>query len=455
MEEVVFKEKSRLMSYRYFTFIFSLFLVGFGGWAGDVVAQESDFAELALSDYTFDPQIHSVTFSGVPGSSGLPVISEPSLLIYSSCYCPYYNFLTFSFDDFSPDLRRFYYTVVPCTYDWKRIEAPLKDFFCSKSPQGAIEDYTISEKTLTPYTHYEFTFPKRGDRFLRSGNYVLQVYDAVTNSLVISRRFMLLDESIKVVQRRVEPLVQSETDRRQEVIFSIESGKWNDLDGNSELRTVVLQNNRWDNAVIGVKPSHSSPARKVFARGGEISFEAGNAFRELDLTCLDMPGMEFDTIQKLANGYKAVLHKESSRAEEPWNYEDLDGGFFIPGRKDDCNLGEYVDVVFRYSSPEEYDGYEMYVFGGLSEFRLKPEFLMRYDEEEQAYVAEIKLKQGVYNYCYALVPKDGGAMETARTEGNWETTENNYTILLYYHPSGGEYDRLVGMAVVSSRLLSR
>ncbi len=445
------------MSSRCFTFI--LFLVSFGGWAGDVVAQESDLAELALSDYTFDPQIHSVTFSDVPGSSGLPVIVKPNLLAYpnawNTCYCPFYKPLLFSFDDFSMDLRQFYYTVVPCTYDWQRIEAPLKDFFCSMSPQGTIDNYVVFEKTLTPYTHYEFTFPKQGDRFLRSGNYVLQVYDATTKNLVISRRFIFLGEGFKVGQRRVDPLVQSETDRRHEVVFSVESGKWNDPDANFELRAVVLQNNRWDNAVIGVRPSYSSPARKVFAQGGEITFEAGNAFRELDLTCLDMPGIEFDTIQKLATGYKAVLHKDFSRAEEPWNYEDLDGGFFIPAQKDNCNLREYVDVVFRFSSPEKYEDYEMYVFGGLSEFRLKPEFLMRYDEEEQAYVAEVKLKQGVYDYCYVLVPKGGGAIDMSRTEGNWETTENNYTILLYYLPSGGRYDHLVGMATVSSWLLSK
>jgi hypothetical protein len=52
---------------------------------------------------------------------------------------------------------------------------------------------------------------------------------------------------------------------------------------------------------------------------------------------------------------------------------------------------------------------------------------------------------GLYNYCYAWVPADGGKVELSPAEGNFYNTENEYAIYLYYRGFGDRYDRLIGV----------
>ena len=80
---------------------------------------------------------------------------------------------------------------------------------------------------------------------------------------------------------------------------------------------------------------------------------------------------------------------------------------------------------------------------------LYPENQMTYDENAQAYIADLLLKQGYYNYSYAVVNGDN-EVSYEETEGNWYETENDYTILVYYRQLGARYDRLIGVTNINS-----
>lgn len=70
---------------------------------------------------------------------------------------------------------------------------------------------------------------------------------------------------------------------------------------------------------------------------------------------------------------------------------------------------------------------------------------MTYNEAAEAYEASILLKQGYYNYLYLTTEKGGkGKGNTAFAEGNWFQTENEYTFLSYYRPSGTRYWQMIG-----------
>ncbi|NRB63177.1 MAG: hypothetical protein HRU40_09175, partial [Saprospiraceae bacterium] len=73
------------------------------------------------------------------------------------------------------------------------------------------------------------------------------------------------------------------------------------------------------------------------------------------------------------------------------------------------------------------------------------------------------VKQGLYNYMYGLVPMNthpktrsdknqpkAVVADFSLTEGNFFETENNYLILLYYHPFGARYDQVVGFVQFST-----
>ena len=59
------------------------------------------------------------------------------------------------------------------------------------------------------------------------------------------------------------------------------------------------------------------------------------------------------------------------------------------------------------------------------------------------------MKQGFYNYKYVVVDKENTLQEGA-ISGNFDETENNYKVLVYYRDLGARYDKLIGLGEASS-----
>ncbi|MEZ4949342.1 MAG: hypothetical protein R2784_08145 [Saprospiraceae bacterium] len=59
------------------------------------------------------------------------------------------------------------------------------------------------------------------------------------------------------------------------------------------------------------------------------------------------------------------------------------------------------------------------------------------------------LKQGFYSYQYVMVDKDGNK-DFETLEGNDYQTENEYTIIIYYHPFGARYDQVIAAQTFES-----
>jgi hypothetical protein len=79
--------------------------------------------------------------------------------------------------------------------------------------------------------------------------------------------------------------------------------------------------------------------------------------------------------------------------------------------------------------------------------------MMQYDPTQRCYYTRAYLKQGGYNYMYYVVRTEdrlqtNGSHVNATLlplEGSHWQTQNDYTILVYYHAFGDRYDRLVGI----------
>ena len=83
----------------------------------------------------------------------------------------------------------------------------------------------------------------------------------------------------------------------------------------------------------------------------------------------------------------------------------------------------------------------VYIVGALTDWQLKPEFKMQYDQSDQSYKASVLLKTGIYNFFYA-VPDERGLPDFSELEGNSQETENEYYMGVYYRPFGARYDQL-------------
>jgi hypothetical protein len=78
---------------------------------------------------------------------------------------------------------------------------------------------------------------------------------------------------------------------------------------------------------------------------------------------------------------------------------------------------------------------------------------MIFNAGKGAYEKTLFLKQGFYNYSYVTLPdnkKPGEVFSLENTEGNYWSTENLYTVLVYYRPFGGRADELIGYSTASS-----
>ena len=114
------------------------------------------------------------------------------------------------------------------------------------------------------------------------------------------------------------------------------------------------------------------------------------------------------------------------------------------------NECDYGSVLFSIRQNMPIDDADVYVFGELSDWQLKPEFKMKYSLDAQMYYCEAFLKQGYYNYQYVVQDHRTGALDIDGLEGNWYETENLYTILVYFRPFGERYDRLMASASLNS-----
>jgi hypothetical protein len=111
---------------------------------------------------------------------------------------------------------------------------------------------------------------------------------------------------------------------------------------------------------------------------------------------------------------------------------------------------DYARVLFSLSRNLPLDDQDVYVFGELSDWQIKPEFKMEFNQEARAYYCEPLLKQGYYNYQYLVVDRKTNVEDTEGFEGNWYDTGNQYTVLVYFRPFGARYDRLMGAATLKS-----
>lgn len=402
--------------------------------------------------------------------------------------------LVLSFDDISgEDVKNYTYTIVHCDSDWTPSRLSQLEYIDGFGEER-IENFEYSFKAKSIYTHYWAVLPNEDLTFTKSGNFLLKVYeDEDDKRLAITRRFVIVDEQVEIQARSTRPANVSKYNTHHEIDFKVIHKDFDIRSPRQELTAVVLQNRRWDTALNDLKPLFSRFEEQSFEYQDKIVFPAGKEFRYLDLRGVKFRDPRLVSVTVHNDEYSAEIELDKKRGSSA-HYErfDINGNFIIensdergrlfirrPGASDiSIGLGdqteitrqeaifgaddfeleihnlqsEYVDVLFTLKSPGEMYGEDIYIYGGLTDWEFKPEFKMVYNPAIYAYVSKVKLKQGYYDYIYAAVSQETGEADFEVTEGDWQETENEYTILLYYRPFGSRFDQLIGLHTFSSRM---
>ncbi len=353
------------------------------------------------------------------------------------------------FDDLTASEQDYYYKIVYCNFDWTPSEL-LKSQYLRGTDNQRIINYSNSFNTLEAYSNYRLTIPNKVLSLKVSGNYVLEIYNS-NYELQFSRRFVVYKDLAQVGATTRNSRNFDFLNQKQSVQFTINPFNLQLVNPVKEVKVVIIQNYQWSNVITNVPPQFTLGNSLVYKYDIETSFFGGNEFLNFDTSDLRAPSSAISRID-----YKELYHHylftDSYRYDKAYTYyPDINGDFLIRTLQGEDASRESEYTIIHFSLPYTVDiGLnEVYVYGKFNNYALEEGNKMNYNSETGNMEAEIKFKQGFYNYKYVLKSEDG-KIDLNKVGGNFNFTENNYLVLVYYRNFGDLYDSIIGIGSTNS-----
>ena len=212
----------------------------------------------------------------------------------------------------------------------------------------------------------------------------------------------------------------------------------------TQVKTIILQNARWDDARVNIQPQLISHDGLQWQHCRQFIFDAGNNYRKFECLSVDHPTMGIERINWDGHNYQAYLWPDLPRRN--YVFDESGQGIFIIRNSDNNGndyLSDYAYVNFTLQTDTSDDA--IYISGGLTNHRLSPQYKMKYDETQHLYTLSLLLKQGYYSYEYVKIKPDG-TTQILPSEGNFYQTKNHYQALVYFKGVNDRTDRLVAVS---------
>ncbi|RME16412.1 MAG: DUF5103 domain-containing protein [Bacteroidetes bacterium] len=396
-------------------------------------------------DYIYKNNIRSVFLHPADFEMGLPVLdlNNPA------------QQLLFSFDDLDADVKNYSIYFIHCDAYWNP-----SDLMTSEYIDGFFElnilNYAFSQNTLQKYTHYDIKFPTANCRFTKAGNYLLVLYETPDkNKIVATRRFYVLNNVVDIAAQISQPIGNDLQYVGQHLDFTISSRKYELTNPVTDMKIMIMQNGRQDNMVKNIPATFMTGNAFQFNLDDRTTFPGSNEFRYFDIRTL------FTYTERIANIFKddnnkwhVYLTKDEPRFKQKYAFQnDLNGNFLIRNNDRLSNPdieADYAYVHFQFHYPYPISKGNVYILSRINNWMLTNENKMTYNESTQSYECTMYLKQGYYNYIYAIQYDNDTKCTEWETEGNYWQTENDYYIFVYHKPRGFYYDQLVGLLRINT-----
>lgn len=354
------------------------------------------------------------------------------------------------FDDISDEIKDYYYTVIHCDYQWNPSDLDKLDYMTGFF-ENTITESEGSFNTQTDYIHYQFSFPNDMTGVSISGNYLMVVYeDGDEENVIISRRFVVYEQLVNIDTHLKEATNISDSRFRQEIDVKVFFPNYAIDNPYSDFHLTIMQNNRWDNAITNLQPRFVKSGELNYDYNEENVFDGGNEFREFNLSKLQMATNQVARTELTEGRWTAYLRTDPSRSYKHYiTNKDINGNFYIVNKDGFEQHVEEEYVWVRFSLKQDYrSNTPIYIFGKMTDWQCKNEFLMKYNSENKVYTNTVLLKQGYYNYVYAIY--DENQIDITSIEGTHFDTENEYTVIAYNTDFVAGYDRVVGVTKTNS-----
>ncbi|WP_130287603.1 DUF5103 domain-containing protein [Aquimarina brevivitae] len=395
------------------------------------------FAKEVAEEIPPPDYIKTIQFVGDSEFSGTPIIAlgKP---------------LTLTFDDIHGNEKDYYYKISHYNFDWTP-SMLYKNEFLDGFDDVRIYQYENSFNTLQMYSHYTLTIPNQDSRALKvSGNYMITVYDSY-NEAVFSRKFIVYENitTTRAVVKRSRDLNFINT--KQSVQFEVSSPNLILRDPERTVETMIIQNNDINTAITGLKPQYTITNTLIYKYDQESSFYGGNEFLFFDNKEIRSAtaGIQSVDLQEIYHHY---LLTDIVRANRRYTYNpDINGNFVVRNlRADNSNVeADYVWMHFALECYENIGDGTIHIYGNFNNYTLDDSTKLTYDKKSGKYFLTRLFKQGFYNYRYVLQRPDG-SIDQGFISGNFDETENEYTIITYYRAPATRYDRVIGIGIANS-----
>lgn len=391
--------------------------------------------DLVYDNMIYDPNVKTVILSKAGVDDRFPIVSLNSQ-----------EQLELGFDVLGNNNEYFQYSLTHCDANWEPTPLSQNEYILGLTFDN-INDYRYSTNTYVKYVHYSLLLPNENMRPRISGNYLLKVFRNFDESeLVLTRRMQVLDNRV-TIQGKVQPATLAQNRfTKQELQFAVNYKGYNIPNPFGDVKIVITQNGRWDNALRGLKPQFIRDNTLEYSSFDQAVFPGGNEFRFFDFRSLKQvsPNVRSKTFDSL---YHVILNFDESRGSKQYfQYVDNNGKRIIDNREgvNPKFDGDYAWVTFYLLSMNPLQDGDVYVFGEFTDWKLLPDYKMSYNKNRGRYDLDVMLKQGRYEYVYAVKEEQNNIPNEIVLEGSSANTENEYVIMVYHKNIQFKYDELIG-----------
>lgn len=398
-------------------------------------------------DQVFNPAIKTIKLTKFGDPVSYPIINLNST-----------DMLELNFDDMAGGVKNYFYTYVLCNADWTPAQLSYFDYVKGYT-QVRISTYRNASIALTKYTHYQANFPDRNCMPTKSGNYMLKVFvNGDTSKLAFTKRFLVVDQKISMAAQVLQPFNQQFYMTHHRLQVQLDTKNFDIRYPQQQVRVNVLQNYRWDNNLSLSLPTFIKQDMLQYSNENEMVMPAGKEFRWLNLRSFRLLGDRVRRQENTDSSFNLFVKEDLPRLPRQYfYYRDLNG-LSINETIENINPlwnADYARVHFSFKPPGGLPirNGQLVIMGELSNYGKDPDATMTFNNETGNYEASLFLKQGYYDYQYAIKEKTDARekFSTTLTENDTWETENIYMVLVYFRPLGGRYDELIGIRQFNSQ----
>ena len=397
------------------------------------------FFTVSAQEVEVNPPFHIKTISFVQGNQN----SIPIFQLGDS--------FQLQFDDLHGTEDNYYYHITHCDYNWKQSQLSINEFLTGFNDQRII-NYSNSLNALQIYSHYAISFPNKFTQLKVSGNYIISIQNE-DREVVFSRKFIIFEQLVSVPMQVKRARNVKDIELKHNLDFAIKSGTLTFQSPLTNVKVLLMQNGKFNNAIYNVKPMYTIGNDLIYKYDTETQFWAGNEYLFFENKIIQAANNSISRVDSKGGLYNCYLYKNHARKNDPYTYfPDVNGNFVVKNVNAENNEieADYAWIYFSLDAPSYFGKKNIYVTGMFDNYELTEENIMDYNEEKGIYEKAIMLKQGFTNYNYTIADDKGNVDGLDAIDGNFYQTENNYFAIVYYRENNQRYDRVIGKGIASS-----